>query len=163
MLGLLFGNAKLIERYAASSIVSEVIRLDLHGFGLEQFKSFWLFGFGSGAFDQVYKLFFIFPENYNYLAKYVHNDGIQLLGEVGIIGISILISLSFMYFKKLINHIKREKEISRFVLIFLLLLVLFIQSSVDFSLHIPGISMLLMIILSIGLISPKKNIINHLR
>ena len=157
MLGLLFGNAKLIERYAGTSIVSEIIRLDLHGFGLDQFKSFWLFGFGSGAFDQVYKLFFILPENYNYLAKYVHNDGIQLLGEVGIIGISILLSLSFMYFKKLINRIKQEKELSRFVLIFLLLAVLFIQSLVDFSLHIPGISILLMIILSMGLINSKKN------
>ena len=107
--------------------------------------------------------FFILPENYNYLAKHVHNDGIQLLGEVGIIGISILLSLSFVYFKKLIKIIKQEKELSRFVLIFLLLAVLFIQSLVDFSLHIPGISILLMIILSIGLINSKKNIINHLR
>ena len=82
MLGLLFGNAKLIERYAGTSIVGEAARLDLHGFGLDQFKSFWLFGYGSGAFEQVYKLFFIIPENKNYLAKYVHNDGIQLLGEV---------------------------------------------------------------------------------
>ena len=163
VLGLLFGNAKLIERYAGTSIVGEVVRLDLHGFGLDQFKSFWLFGYGSGAFDQVYKLFFILPENYNYLAKYVHNDGIQLLGEVGIIGISILLSLSFMYFKKVINSIKQKKELSRFVLIFLLLSVLFIQSLVDFSLHIPGISILLMIILSISLINSKKNIINHLR
>ena len=163
VLGLLFGNEKLIERYAGTSIEGEVIRLNLHGFGLDQFKSFWLFGYGSGAFDQVYKLFFISPENYNHLAKYVHNDGIQLLGEVGIIGISILLSLSFMYFKKLINRIKQEKELSRFVLIFLLISVLFIQSLVDFSLHIPGISILLMIILSIGLINFKKNIINHLR
>ena len=163
VLGLLFGNAKLIERYAGTSIVSEAGRLDLHSFGLDQFKNFWLFGFGSGAFDQVYKLFFILPENVNYLAKYVHNDGIQLLGEVGIIGISILLSLSFIYFKKLINSIKQEKELSRFILIFLLLSVLFIQSLVDFSLHIPGISILLMIILSISLINSKKNIINHLR
>ena len=157
MLGLLFGNAKLIERYAGTSIVSEIIRLDLHGFGLDQFKRFWLFGFGSGAFGQVFKLFFIVPENVNYLAKYVHNDGIQLLGEVGIIGISILLSLSFMYFKKLTSSIKQEKELSKFVLIFLLLAVLFIQSLVDFSLHIPGISILLMIILSMGLINSKKN------
>ena len=122
------------------------------------------FNLYKNLFDsQVYKLFFIFPENYNYLAKYVHNDGIQLLGEVGIIGISILLSLSFMYFKKLINNIKQEKELSKFVLIFLLLSVLFIQSLVDFSLHIPGISILLMVILSISLINSKKNIINHLR
>jgi O-antigen ligase len=157
VLGILFGNEKLIERYAETSIIGEVGRFDLHSFGLDQFKNFWLFGYGSGAFDLVYKLFAIVPENYNFRAKYVHNDGIQLLGEVGIVGISILLSLSFTYFKKLINRIKQEKEFFRFVLIFLLLAVLFIQSLVDFSLHIPGISILLMIILSIGLINSKKN------
>jgi len=157
VLGLLFGNAKLVERYAETSIIGEAERFNLHGFGLDQFKSFWLFGYGSGAFGLVYKLFAIVPENYNFRAKYVHNDGLQLLGEVGIVGISILLSLSFMYFKKLINRIKQEKDFFRFVLIFLLLAVLFIQSLVDFSLHIPGISILLMIILSIGLINSKKN------
>ena len=156
VLGLLFGNAKLIERYAETSIIGEAVRFDLHSFGLDQFKSFWLFGYGSGAFNQVFKLFFILPENYNYLVKYVHNDGIQLLGEVGIIGISILLSLSFMYFKKIINSIKQKKELSKFVLIFLLLSVLSIQSLVDFSLHIPGISILMMIILSIRLINFKN-------
>ena len=156
VLGFFFGNEKLFERYAQTSIINEAGRFDLHAFGLDQFKSFWLFGYGSGAFDLVYKLFAIVPENYNFRAKYVHNDGIQLLGEVGIVGISILLSLSFMYFKKLINRIKQEKEFFRFVLIFLLLAVLFIQSLVDFSLHIPGISILLMIILSIGLINFKK-------
>ena len=157
VLGVLFGNEKLIERYTETSIIGETGRFDLHSFGLDQFKNFWLFGYGSGAFDLVYKLFAIVPENYNFRAKYVHNDGIQLLGEVGIVGISILLSLSFTYFKKLINRIKQEKEFFRFVLIFLLLAVLFIQSLVDFSLHIPGISILLMIILSIGLINSKKN------
>jgi hypothetical protein len=156
ILGFLFGNAKLIARFATTSVMSEAIRIDLHSFGLEQFKSFWLFGYGSGAFGQVYKLFFIIPENYDYLAKYAHNDGIQLLGEVGIVGITILLSLSFTYIKKLINKIKQEKEFFRFVLIFLLLTVLFIQSLVDFSMHIPGISILLMIILSIGFIESKK-------
>ena len=157
VLGLLFGNAKLVERYAETSIIGEAERFNLHGFGLDQFKSFWLFGYGSGAFGLVYKLFAIVPENYNFRAKYVHNDGLQLLGEVGIVGISILLSLSFMYFKKLISRIKQEKDFFRFVLIFLLLATLFIQSLVDFSLHIPGISILLMIILSIGLINSKKN------
>jgi len=43
------------------------------------------------------------------------------------------------------------------MLISLLLLILFIQSLVDFSMHVPGISILLMIILSIGLINNKDN------
>ena len=63
ILGLIFGNAKLIERYAETSIIGEVQRFEFHEFGLAQFKKFWLFGYGSGAFEIVYKLF------YNILAK----------------------------------------------------------------------------------------------
>ena len=157
VLGLIFGNAKLAERYAETSIFHETIRFDLHKFGFDQFKNFWLFGYGSGAFEQVFKLFFSFPEkNYNFVVEHVHNDGIELLGEVGIIGISIWLSLFFVYFKKLLNRINEEKELSRFILISLLFSILFIQSWVEFSMHIPGISILLMIILSIGLINFKK-------
>jgi len=64
---------------------------------------------------------------------------------------------------KLLKKINQERERARFILLSLLLSVLFIQSLVDFSLHIPGISILLMVILSISLINSKKNIINHLR
>ena len=43
-LGLpVFGNAKLVERYAETSIVGEAGRLALHKFGFTQFKEFWLF------------------------------------------------------------------------------------------------------------------------
>ena len=154
VLGLIFGNAKLAERYAATSILHETVRFDLHKFGFDQFKNFWLFGYGSGGFESVFKLFYNIKGEY--IAKHVHNDGIELLGEVGIIGISIWLLLFLVYFKKLLNRINEEKEFSRFILISLLISVLFIQSLVDFSMHIPGISILLMIILSIGLINFKK-------
>jgi len=61
------------------------------------------------------------------------------------------------YFKKLLKNINNKKEFARFILISLLLLILFIQSLVDFSMHIPGISTLLMIFLSIGLMDNKNN------
>jgi len=154
--GLLFGNEKLIQRYAETSLYSEVLRFELQSFGLDQFKNFWLFGYGSGAFVQVFKLFYIVPENNSSIATHAHNDGVQLLGEVGIIGVSILLLLFFIYIKKLINKINEEKKFKRLILIFLLLLILFTQSFVDFSMHIPGVSLLLMTILSIGFINFKK-------
>ena len=48
---LFFGNARLVQRLVEVSIVKDYIRLDLHSFGLEQFKNFWLFGYGNGAFE----------------------------------------------------------------------------------------------------------------
>jgi O-antigen ligase len=156
ILGLVFGNAKLVERYAETSIMGEVSRIGLHQFGLTQFKEFWLFGYGVGAFELVFKLFYnILPGEGH--AIHAHNDGIELMGEVGIIGISILFLLSLIYFKKLLNKINQERERARFILLSLLLMILLIQSFVDFSLHIPGITILLIVILASGIIKYKIN------
>ena len=155
ILGLVFGNSKLVERYAETSIMGEAGRLALHKFGFTQFKEFWLFGYGAGAFGLIFKLFYnILPDGN--LAAHAHNDGIELMGEVGIMGISILLLLSLIYFKKLLNKVNQERERARFILLSLLLIILFIQSFVDFSLHIPGIITLLILILSTGLVNYDK-------
>ncbi len=152
ILGLVFGNSKLVERYAETSIAGEAGRFALHKFGFTQFKEFWLFGYGAGAFGLIFKLFYNIPPDGN-LAAHAHNDGIELMGEVGIIGISILLLLSLIYFKKLLNNINQERERARFILLSLLLIILLIQSFIDFSLHIPGITTFLIIILSTGMIN----------
>ena len=153
VLGLIFGNAKLIARYTETSIVNEALRLEFHEFGLVQFKKFWLFGYGSGGFEIVYKLF---SNGLHGIATHAHNDGIELMGEVGILGILILLLLSLIYLKKLVNNIRDDRVLSRFYLISALLLILFIQSFFDYSLHIPGISTLLAVILSVGLVNFRK-------
>ena len=70
------------------------------------------------------------------------------------IGVLILLSLFLIYFKKLLNKISQERERARFILLSLFLIILFIQSFVDFSLHVPGIAILLVTILAIGLNKP---------
>ena len=158
ILGMFFGNAKLVERLAETSIIGETIRLDLQTFALDQFKNFWLFGYGSGAFEQLFKIFYILPDSVDgSIAQHAHNDGLELLGEVGTLGISMLIVLSIAYFKKLSQGIDDKKKFARFILISLLLLILFIQSLVDFSMHIPGVVVLLITILSMGLINFKSS------
>ena len=155
VLGLVFGNAKLVERYAETSIMGEAGRIDLHQFGFTQFKEFWLFGYGAGAFGLIFKLFYkILPGGG--IANHAHNDGIELIGEVGIMGISILLLLSLIYFKKLLNKVNEDRERARFILLSLLLIILLIQSFVDFSLHIPGITTLLIIILASGMVNYNK-------
>jgi len=156
---LFFGNARLVERLVEQPILKDYIRLDLHSFGLEQFKNFWLFGYGNGAFEQIFKLFYILPETIpnDYLAQHVHNDGIELLGEVGVIGVSIFAIITIFYFKKLFNNINEKKQFARFMLFSLLVFILLIQSIVDYSLQVPGIQVLLITILSMGLINFKKN------
>ena len=156
---LFFGNARLVERLVETPILRDYIRLDLHSFGLEQFKNFWLFGYGNGAFEQIFKLFYILPETIpnDYFAQHVHNDGIELLGEVGIVGVSILAIITIFYFKKLSNNINEKKQFARFILLSLLVFILLIQSIVDYSLQVPGIQVLLITILSLGLINFRNN------
>ena len=153
-MAIFFGNAKLIERYAETSLLRETIRLDLQAFGFEQFKNFWLFGYGSGAFGEIFKIFYVLPENLSdNIADHVHNDGIEFLGEVGVIGLIIIFILFISYFRKIFKNINEQKQLSRFILLSLLVLILVIQSLVDFSLHTPGIPILIVSILSIGLIN----------
>ena len=54
------------------------------------------------------------------------------------------------------TNIRDDRVFIRFFLISSLLLILFIQSFVDYSLHIPGISTLLAVILSVGLVNVRK-------
>ena len=159
VMAVFFGNAKLIERYAETSILRESFRIDLHSFGVDQFKKFWLFGYGSDAFGQIFKNYYIFPEGLdpNTLANRVHNDGIELLGEIGVLGVLILFPLFVIYLQAMLKNINQKEQLARFILLSLLLLIIFIQSLVDFSLHTPGISVLLMSILSIGLINFRND------
>lgn len=154
VMAIFFGDAKLIERVVETTILGEAKRFELQTFGWDQFKKFWLFGYGSGAFGQIFKTSFIMTEdlNYNFIVNHVHNDGIELLGEIGTIGALIFSILTIIYLKKLINDFVSYRRISNIVILFLLL-ILFLQSQVDFSLHITGISVLLMTILSIGMIN----------
>ena len=73
-------------------------------------------------------------------------------------GLTILSLLFVSYFRKIIKNISEKKQLSRFILLFLLVLILFIQSLVDFSLHTPGIPILVVSILSIGLVNFEKKI-----
>jgi hypothetical protein len=69
-----------------------------------------------------------------------------------------LLLLYISYFNIIKKNIKETKQFARFILLSLLLIILFFQSLVDFSLHTPGILILLMSILSIGLIDLKKKL-----
>ena len=155
VMGIFFGNAYLIERLVETSIAGEETRLDLQKFGLDQFKRFWLFGYGNGAFGELFKIFYTLP--LGILAQHAHNDLIELLGEVGVLGVLILFLLYISYFNIIKKDIKEIRKLARFILLSLLLITLLFQSLVDFSLHTPGILILLMSILSIGLIDFKSN------
>ncbi len=132
ILGLFFGSDKLFDRF---SFINEdlnlnnpdsISRFEIIKFAIIQIKNFYVFGYGLGGFETLYKWKFIHASNI--FANHAHSSVVEYFGELGLLGFLLLI-LSFgkIFFKK--NNYN-------FVFILLLTLSSFILLF-DFSLHIP--------------------------
>ena len=109
----------------------------------------------QGKKSTAYKIFYDAPQGRE-IALHAHNDWIELLGEIGAIGSFIFLLILITYFKKIKQNINQSREFLRFFFIISLLTIIFVQSFFDYSLHIPGISILIVVILSIGLVFFKN-------
>ena len=149
ILGFYFGSEKLLNRYSflqneiyqylPSSSENTFLRADLVKFAIVEFKKFVFFGYGGGGFENLFKI------NFNDLstdyASHAHSDLIEFLGEFGLIGFTlILLSLFFFLCKKKFFSFKN------FLLFYLLIFILIF----DFSLHIPIIQLLFVLMLSVN-------------
>ena len=156
-IGFYFGGSQLIDRYSivndfTTSLdgTSSYTRLTMFYFGLEKFKEFFLFGYGVGGFEQIFKLFYNI--RHGIYSNHVHNDIIEFLGEFGVIGSLLLTYLLISYFVLTVRRVKkRELTILHPILILILFSTLLVNSMVDFSLHIPAIQYFLCTLGAIGL------------
>ena len=149
--GVYFGGFELINRFAFltselenysnnNASFSSTSRGELALFGLNQFKNFFLFGYGSGGFEILFKNFYS-STRINY-ANHAHFDIIEFAGEFGIIGMLMFFLIIFKCYKKIkFNNLK-----NLYLLFFLLIILLF-----DFSFHIFLIQMIYTLLLSINL------------
>ena len=156
-IGFYFGGNQLIDRYSIVTDFNELpnntvdyTRLKMITFAFNEFKNFFLFGFGVGAFEQLFKISY---ETYGGVyANHAHNDLVEFLGEFGTVGSALLFSLILNYFVLVIKRVKKgDLTILHLILIFILFLSLSINSLVDFSLHIPAVQYFLCTISAIGL------------
>ena len=149
ILGFYFGSEKLLQRYLflQNEIIeylpsieqSSTSRGHIAKFAFIEFKKFIFFGYGGGGFEYLFKI------NYQnlsiYHASHVHADLIEFIGEFGLIGFTlILLCLLFSCIKKNFFSFKN------FLLLYLLLFILIF----DFSLHIPIIQLLFVLLISIN-------------
>ena len=158
LFGIYFGGLEIIDRFAFlknelisysnnNSLILTTNRGDLALFGLHQLKNFLFFGYGSGSFEILFKIFYL-NTDIKY-ANHAHFDFIEFAGELGIIGVTILFFVVFNCCKK-INF----KNLKNFYLLIFLITIL----SFDFSFHIYLIQLIFLILFSIE-ISKKKNLI----
>ena len=146
ILGFYFGSERLITRfsflqdeifqYLPSSNESVFSRADIVKFAFHETKHFILFGYGAGRFETLYKI--NFKDLSNSYASHAHADLIEFIGEFGLIGfVLFLLSIIFLPSKKKFISFKN------FCLFYSLIFILFF----DFSLHIPIIQLLFLLLL----------------
>jgi len=156
LFGIYFGGLEIIDRFAFlknelisysnnNSLILTTNRGDLALFGLHQLKNFLFFGYGSGSFEILFKIFYL-NTDIKY-ANHAHFDFIEFAGELGIIGVAILFFVVFNCCKK-INF----KNLKNFYLSIFLITIL----SFDFSFHIYLIQLIFLILFSIDISKKKK-------
>ena len=146
ILGFYFGSEKLLNRYSflkyeiyqylPSLTDNTFSRAEIAKFALLESKKFILFGYGGGSFENLFKI--NFNDLSTYYASHAHSDLIEFIGEFGLIGFTlILISLLYSIFKKKFFSFKN------FVIFYLITFIMIF----DFSLHIPVIQVLFILLL----------------
>tara|TARA_B110000305_G_scaffold214937_1_gene252044 strand:- start:289 stop:1674 length:1386 start_codon:yes stop_codon:yes gene_type:complete len=169
ILGFYFGSERLLQRFLFlqtelieylptqnieddnSTLLSKntsISRGDLSSFALIGFRENFIFGYGAGSFEHLFKVKFQYLEGNvpsNQYAVHAHSDLIEFFGEFGLIGTILIISSAVFFYNK-----KYFFTLKNFLLFYLLLFILFF----DFSFHYPLIQFIFIILLSINY---KKN------
>ncbi len=103
-------------------------------------------GQGGGAWKQKIEKY----QSYPYISREAHNFYLNLLIEIGILGFLVFISLILLILWSLIKK-RRElsDEISLYKAIFLMIVVLFMHSFIDFDMSFAYILVLLMMLLAL--------------
>ena len=139
ILGFYFGSNEIIERFYLLNeefsylSISEknLSRFQIIKFSFNEFKNFYIFGYGSGGFEDLFKLKYNYSNTF--FANHAHSDLIEFLGEFGIFGTLLLLISLFNQFK----YFNFMKLVCLLIIIYALTILSF-----DFSLHIPLIQIL---------------------
>ena len=147
IIGFYFGKSEIIDRFYflkeeftyISGEISSTSRFDLIKFGFLELKNFIFFGYGSGGFENLFKLKFI--NSASLFANHVHADIFEFIGEFGLIGFLLIIFSMIKFFFD-----KQSYSLINFLIITFSIIILFF----DFSLHIPIIQILFIMFLSLN-------------
>ena len=153
IIGFYFGGSKLIDRFLFinedlninnsfnllkdlnSTIIESYSRLDIILISKDLFYKFFLFGFGTGSYENAFLLFY--EKNFNFYANHAHSDFLELIGEVGIFGFLIFLILFYKIFKLYI-YSKPDNVYNLNLILFILIFIFLINGLTDFSLNIPS-------------------------
>ncbi len=141
------GVSPIVQRFAQSGISSHE-RLLVWSASFTAFRDFPLFGAGLGTFQHIFPMYK--PDGITMFYQHAHNDYIEILLELGIIG-ALLVLLFLGHAGKHILYVRwrgREKYLKAAFVASLVSIAVF--SLFDFNLHIPSNAILLSFILGLA-------------
>jgi len=128
-----YGLTPLAERLAVTSV--EEGRFEVYGLMLTQLEPrWWLTGVGLGGFEAVFRQ--VQPADMGGWYDYAHNDVLQWLLEMGLVGLLLLLAVAVA----LVRNARLERET---IPIYAGLAALMLVALGDFSWHIPATQVVL--------------------
>ena len=129
------GIDPIIDRFYKADIDSKA-RFVIWADTLEAFKDFLFTGTGLGTFVYIYPLYS--SRTISFICDHTHNDYLEYLVELGLIGMSILLSILFLYIKAIFPAEKSSKQKIYNYAFLSSILTIAVHSVFDFNLHIPS-------------------------
>jgi O-antigen ligase len=151
------GAGKIIERFSVlrPGEVSIARRLSMDEGGLHLFRAYPVSGSGLGTLIAVYPKFETYYDGH--LVDHVHNDYIELLAELGIIGGLCGLAFLFILFRDARRSYEAEQgHFSRAIHAAAIAGIagLLLHSLVDFNLHIPANAILFLVLCALATSEP---------
>ncbi len=153
ILGHWFGLDKVMDRLQNTSVQIET-RDDVVKESMAYAKAYWATGSGAGSFYSTYPGFMGEGSKLSY--RYAHNDYLQFILEVGVVGILLvsLLVLSAVYCALRAMATRNHPYLRSLGFgSFMGMLAILIHSSVDFNLQIPSNAALFVILLALAWIA----------
>ena len=153
IVGTYFGTQRVIERIVQTTAETED-RGAVAGYALHMWKDYPVFGSGLGSFPVVFPRYSADGTPVSY--THAHNDYLEFLAEVGVLGVALLGLMVLMSFAAALRaqYLRRDPLMRGLSFAAMMgILALMIHSSVDFNLQIPANALTFMLLLAFAWIS----------
>jgi O-antigen ligase len=161
------GGPELTHRLASINTetqteISGGVRLRVDRDGLRMFTQKPILGYGLGTFPEVYPQFRSFYTDF--WINQAHNDYLQLLVEMGILGFSILIWFLILLYRNAFRKLADWTYNTNSAITLAAMLActgILVHSFVDFNLHIPANAALFFVMSMLATMEPRFRNIRH--
>ena len=125
------------------SFTLDAARGELNLITLQIIKDFPLFGVGLGGWSEVAQTYSssLLAE---YTLDYAHNDPLQAISEIGLIGSASVLTIAYVFFQKTFKALEKQPNLLLFSTC-LGLLTFILHSFVDFPFHIPSLALVFLL------------------